>query len=1309
MEKRQQPSKKTVTSFIHENKAALELLENISQPCHIWNENLELVYCNDASLKLFKIADKKGFLSNFYQFVPELQPDASSSASLARSKLKEAFEKGFLEFDWIHTTASGEEFPCHITLKRMTFNHKVYLLASIKETRIYDDMRGTIDRHSKLLETVNQAASILLEKNKTLDDLELTHSIMESMACIGDYLEIDRIYLLENEYKENSSHFTFKYGWKSKKGEADSNISYGFDPSYNPNSPLVKKLLKGKSINGPISMLKDEKNFYDFIKKSKVESILIIPLFIENEFWGLISFSDCEKMRTFSDGEVAILQSIGIMMIKSIHEVTQTNTMVAKIKEQANLIRDAHQRATLLLDSTPFSCILWSRNREIIICNKVAKQYFKINDNATKEELLEVFTHSFPDKEGPNSIDRYFSLIDQVLDTGETTIYKCSRRFHDNSIVPMEMHFSRLIYEEDYVVVAFSRDLRAENEMLKEIYHRGNLLSTVNQIAELLLKSKIEDFNQDLHHSLGMMAETVEANRAYLWKNLYLENKLHCTLYYEWTGEGFTSLGENALQTLSYEEHLPNFFERLQEDKPINSLTKDLPSKEQKLFLSCGTLSTLFIPIFVEEEFWGYLGFDNCQEEAIFTENEVSILRSGALLIANALLHNEYLMNIQMTSIRLEEALESAENANNAKSDFLANMSHEMRTPLNAIIGLSELILEHHDIDADSRDKLENVYRSGSLLLSLVNDLLDISKIEAGKLELLKEEYALSSMLNDAISQDILRIGEKPIDFFLNIDENLPATLYGDPRRVKQMLSNLLSNAFKYTEQGAVTLSVAGEILEDQQIELTFVVEDSGIGISQENLNILFEDYTRFNVALGNQEGTGLGLPITKRLVHLMEGDIQVSSELGQGSTFTIRVCQGFKEGSVLGAQVVKNLQNSTYTDSKRKQLEHFPRLPLPYGRVLVVDDNITNLYVIQGMLKPYQMKVDCVTSGLEAIEIIEAHETEYHVVFMDQMMPGMDGIEATRHIREIGTLYAKNVPIIAFTANAIYGSEKMFLENGFQDFLSKPVEILALDRIIGQWVKDEAKELERKKLKEPGDVVRSSYTEDKDNFPKSEMAREDNKQWELKNLSTRNAYAAYKAFRNFEISGLDIASGLKRFADDPETYLVVLESYVNNTLHLLESIGDVDENSLKNYATILHGIKSSSLGVGATKIGETAKKLEEAARDKNLDYVIRNHPDFSKGVRLLTCEIQKMIDHVSNTTVKRKAKTPELQEIKNLYRACENYDMDGVDLAISEIGKIEYEEDAELIGWLRENVIRMNFTEIKEKLREKYGDCFVD
>jgi CheY-like chemotaxis protein len=319
-------------------------------------------------------------------------------------------------------------------------------------------------------------------------------------------------------------------------------------------------------------------------------------------------------------------------------------------------------------------------------------------------------------------------------------------------------------------------------------------------------------------------------------------------------------------------------------------------------------------------------------------------------------------------------------------------------------------------------------------------------------------------LLNDIITLNMIRIEDKPITFKLDIDENLPASLFGDDLRVKQILNNLLSNAFKYTEKGTVTLGISCqrensyEVVPDTaggNVQVSFYVSDTGIGIHEEDIAKLFTDYNQVDTSAHREiEGTGLGLSITKKFVDLMNGEISVESEYGKGTIFRVRIRQGFVAAQSIGAETAKNLRSLHYTDNKKSAQGKLVRADLSYAKVLVVDDYPTNLDVAAGMLSKYKIQVDCVGGGQDAVDRIIAGTPVYDAVFMDHMMPGMDGIEATKTIRALGTKYAQGLPIIALTANAIAGNEKMFLDNGFSAFLAKPFNVMSLDLVIQQWIK---------------------------------------------------------------------------------------------------------------------------------------------------------------------------------------------------------------------------------------------------------------
>jgi signal transduction histidine kinase/DNA-binding response OmpR family regulator len=514
-----------------------------------------------------------------------------------------------------------------------------------------------------------------------------------------------------------------------------------------------------------------------------------------------------------------------------------------------------------------------------------------------------------------------------------------------------------------------------------------------------------------------------------------------------------------------------------------------------------GTLLSAYVPVFNKEtgEFLAIVGCDVSNEQYMGVMNPLlAMLTVGTALIIALMVFT--LVRFNRENRLLEELNVVAQSAASAKSNFLANMSHEMRTPLNAIIGFSELSLSSGELKGESATSIAKVYNSGVTLLGLVNDILDLSKIEAGKFEVVPANYDLPSLINDTVNLNIMRIGEKPIIFDLEVEGTLFSTLYGDELRIKQVFNNLLSNAFKYTRKGRVSWSISAE-REGDKVWLISEITDSGIGIKPEDVNKLFMDYNQLDVRSNRAvEGTGLGLAITKNLVHMMDGTIEVESTYSVGTTFHVRLCQGFVSDTPIGDEVAKNLKQFKYFDEKRMRSEKLIRIHLPYARVLIVDDVPVNLDVARGMMQPYQMQIDCVTSGEEAIELIQSEEVHYNAIFMDHMMPGMDGIEATRIIREdIGSEYAKSIPIIALTANAIEGNEEIFLGKGFQAFLSKPIDIQRMDQVIRKWVRD--RELEKKLAEEK---AKRTYERDGEKFPDLREGDERRKQGDRREMGER-------------------------------------------------------------------------------------------------------------------------------------------------------------------------------------------------------------
>jgi signal transduction histidine kinase/ActR/RegA family two-component response regulator len=405
----------------------------------------------------------------------------------------------------------------------------------------------------------------------------------------------------------------------------------------------------------------------------------------------------------------------------------------------------------------------------------------------------------------------------------------------------------------------------------------------------------------------------------------------------------------------------------------------------------------------------------------------------------------------------LQNQKETERKTSKTKTDFLIKVSQEIRFPLNAIMGFNDLILGKKDLDREVFENASKIHDSGMALLGVIDDILDFSKIEYGKLELIPVDYKISDLINSVISSNMINLESKPIKFNLNIDANLPNSLTGDEYRVKQVFNNILSNAFKYTKVGMVEWSIDFE-RENDDILLISKIKDSGIGIKKENMEKLF---SRYNQVGEQTDGIGLGLAITKEIIEMMGGSIEVESECGKGTTFSVKIKQQLRDAAPIDEKVMNNLKKLTNQSNKEERNLKPVYNQMPYARVLIVDDMALNLEVARGLMKPYGILIDTAPSGKIAIAKIMNQSAKYSAIFMDHMMPEMDGVETVRKIRELDSEYAKKIPIIALTANVIAGSEKMFLENGFNDFLSKPMDIMKLDAVLKKWVRDESKENE--------------------------------------------------------------------------------------------------------------------------------------------------------------------------------------------------------------------------------------------------------
>ena len=524
-----------------------------------------------------------------------------------------------------------------------------------------------------------------------------------------------------------------------------------------------------------------------------------------------------------------------------------------------------------------------------------------------------------------------------------------------------------------------------------------------------------------------------------------------------------------------------------------------------------------------------------------------------------------------------------AESANHAKSDFLANMSHEIRTPINAVLGMNEMILREDQraqelAKSDSAEVMEtlknigvyanDVKNAGHNLLAIINDILDFSKIEAGKMDITEAPYQLSSLLNDLNNMILFKAQDKRLDFKIDVDRTLPDDLYGDEVRVRQILTNILGNAVKYTEKGSVRLTLRGEEQGDGTILLKAEVCDTGIGIRPEDKEKLFTKFQRLEMERNSTvEGTGLGLVITQRLLDMMGGTISVESEYGKGSVFTVTIPQRIVSNVSVG-----NFQERFETNMQ-KGGAYKESFRAPSAKVLVVDDTRINLAVVSNLLKSTLMHIETSLSGAEAVK--KAEDTEYDLILMDQRMPEMDGTEALHKIRE--TSGGKNVktPVICLTADAVIGAKERYLSEGFSDYLTKPIDSFALEKMLRKYLPESKIELVKEDVK----------TEEK--------------------LDEKGDVEVADSFNVLRAAGVDPSEGLQYTNNDESFYRSLLNEYAVSYPEKSEKIkGSFSAENWKEYGVYVHALKSTSKTIGAMELSELAAKLEEAAGKSDSDTI---------------------------------------------------------------------------------------------------------
>lgn len=582
---------------------------------------------------------------------------------------------------------------------------------------------------------------------------------------------------------------------------------------------------------------------------------------------------------------------------------------------------------------------------------------------------------------------------------------------------------------------------------------------------------------------------------------------------------------------------------------------------------------------------------------------------------------------------------ENADKANNAKSDFLARMSHEIRTPINAVLGMDEMILRESGEESVKRYAMD-IKSAAQSLLSIINDILDFSKIESGKMQLNPVKYDLSSLLNDLINMITIRAEKKGLELVVEVSPKQPAVLFGDDVRIRQVLVNILTNAVKYTEKGTVTLRVDGEIYRDKVV-MHYEVADTGIGIREEDMPKLFKAFERIDMDHNrNVEGTGLGMNITIQLLKLMGSELKVESTYGKGSTFSFDLAQKIISKELLG-NFQERLQNIS------KEYTYNVAFTAPDAKVLVVDDNDMNRSVFRNLVKKTHVQVTDVASGIECLAKVE--KEHFDLIFLDFMMPEMDGIETYNRMKELPDNMCADTPVIMLTADAVSGARERYLKQGFKDFLSKPIVPAKLEQMMKKYLPEELLSF---------NVVADSAG---------------------KETEAQSKHAADVELP--QIEGMDWEYAALHFPDTDLMKQTVMDFYHSLDMERdkLQVLADTieQEESLNNYRIRVHALKSTAAINGAAPLSGLAKLLEMAAKDKDIERIKVLHPILMEEMEAYRKRLS-VLEEKKEKTKPKAVKAQVLALLTMLKSALADRNYDGADMLMNQLDRFGYEKEIE-------------------------------
>ena len=618
---------------------------------------------------------------------------------------------------------------------------------------------------------------------------------------------------------------------------------------------------------------------------------------------------------------------------------------------------------------------------------------------------------------------------------------------------------------------------------------------------------------------------------------------------------------------------------------------------------------------------------------------------------------------LEATTKELKEAAVEAKQASRAKSQFLSNMSHEIRTPINAILGMDEMILRESQ-DPTIREYAGNILSASNSLLGLVNDILDFSKIEAGKMDIIPVEYALSSVLNDLVNMVQTRAGKKGLDFVVKADPNLPGVLYGDEIRLKQIVTNILTNAVKYTEKGGITLEVTFSRKDNDSVYLIVKVSDTGIGIKEEDIAKLFSAFERIEEKRNRTiEGTGLGMSITQNLLKLMDSRLEVESVYGEGSTFSFKL-----EQRVVNWEAIGDFEE-TYKRSLANHKAYHEKFTAPEARILVVDDTVMNLTVVKGLLKQTKVGIDTAESGYEALK--KCAGTRYDLIFLDHRMPGMDGIETLKQLKSMTDNPNLETPIISLTANAVSGARAEYMAAGFNDYLTKPIHSDKLETMMIKYLPQDKIKISEEN---PADEVEDDLSTEAEFLPA----------WITK------------------LDFLDAAAGLK-FCGSAEGYLDALIIFADAAEAGIDEIESYFANrALADYTIKVHALKSSARIIGAMELSEKAKRMEDAGNSGYWEEIVADTPALLALYRSCAAALKPLLK-TSDSAERPKISGEELDEAYDSMRdMAASFDYDSLNFILRDLSEYELPpEEKERYKKLKAAAAKPNWEAVNELLKK--------